>query len=117
MAETALDPGQARAGRGAGLTELQNRHRQGAPPGQPSAFQDRFLTPPAACMVRAMAYEALKEAGASDEKAREAAEEIAGFENRLTNIEGELKLIKWMLGFNLAATAAIIVMLFRTIAT
>ncbi len=32
-------------------------------------------------------YEALKEAGASDEKARAAAEEIAGFENRLTRLE------------------------------
>lgn len=32
-------------------------------------------------------YEALKEAGASDEKARAAAEEIAGFENRLTRLK------------------------------
>ena len=32
-------------------------------------------------------YDALKEAGASDEKARAAAEEIASFENRLTRLE------------------------------
>lgn len=32
-------------------------------------------------------YDALKEAGASEEKARAAAEEIASFENRLTRLE------------------------------
>ena len=32
-------------------------------------------------------YDALKEAGASDEKARAAVEEIASFENKLTRLE------------------------------
>ena len=67
-------------------------------------------------MVLSRTYDALKAAGAPEDKARAAAEEIAGFENRPRRIEGELKLIKWMLGFNLAATVAVIVILFRTIA-
>ncbi len=58
-------------------------------------------------------YDALKAAGAPEEKAREAAEEIAGFEDRLTAIESDLKLLKWMLGFNLALSMAIAALLLR----
>lgn len=62
-------------------------------------------------------YEALKEAGASEEKAKAAAEAIQGIrkeerlrhiEDRLTRIEGEVNLIKWMLGFNLAVSTAVL---------
>ena len=60
-------------------------------------------------------YDALKEAGASEEKARKAAEAIASAENRFSRIEGELialrgeqNLLKWMLGFNLAMTVAVL---------
>jgi hypothetical protein len=60
-------------------------------------------------------YDALKEAGASEEKARKAAEAIAGYENRFAKIEndlvairGELGLVKWMIGFNLAMTVGIL---------
>lgn len=38
-------------------------------------------------------YEAFRAAGAPDDKAREAAEEIAGFENRLTRLEVMLALV------------------------
>lgn len=38
-------------------------------------------------VMLAKTYEAFKDAGASDEKAREAVEEIAAFENRLASIE------------------------------
>ena len=61
-------------------------------------------------------YDALKAAGAPEEKAREAAEEIAGFEDRLTAIESDLKLLKWMLGFNLALSMAIAALLLRALA-
>ena len=67
-------------------------------------------------MMLARTYDAFKAAGAPEDKAREAAEEIAGFESRLTQIESELKLIKRMIGFNLAATVAIIVTPFRAVA-
>ena len=49
-------------------------------------------------MMLAKTYEAFRDAGASDDKAREAAEEIAGFENRQAAIEADMKLLKWMLG-------------------
>ncbi len=57
-----------------------------------------------------------QDAGASDEKAREAAEEIAGFENRQAAIEADMKLLKWMLGGNLAFSLAILVILLRPLA-
>ncbi len=55
-------------------------------------------------------------AGAPDDKAREAAEEIAGFENRLATIEADMKLLKWMLGVNLAFSLAILLILLRPLA-
>jgi hypothetical protein len=64
-------------------------------------------------------YDALIEAGASQEKARKAAEAVAGYENKFANIdmklpkvEGELALIKWMIGFVLAGVAALILRAF-----
>ena len=36
-------------------------------------------------------YEALKSAGAPDDKAREAAEETAAYDNRLANIEADVR--------------------------
>lgn len=53
-------------------------------------------------------YDALKEAGASEEKARKAAEAIASYENRFTRLESDLALLKWMVGFNLAMTVAVL---------
>ncbi len=50
-------------------------------------------------------YEAFKAAGAPDDKAREAAEEIAGFENRLTRLEVMLALV-------LAGVASLVVKTF-----
>jgi hypothetical protein len=55
--------------------------------------------------------------------AKKVAEEVAGFENRiadlkteikteLAGVRGELSLVKWMVGFNLAMTAALLVRLF-----
>ncbi len=64
-------------------------------------------------MVLSKTYEAFRAAGAPDDKAREAAEEIAGFENRLAAIEADMKLLKWMLGVNLAFSLAILVILLR----
>lgn len=51
------------------------------------------------------AYDAFRAAGATDDKAREAAEEIAGFQDRLTTVESDLKPLQWMVGFNLANLA------------
>ena len=50
-------------------------------------------------------YEAFRAAGAPDDKAREAAEEIAGFENRLPRLEVMLALV-------LAGVASLVVKTF-----
>jgi hypothetical protein len=64
-------------------------------------------------------YNALKSAGASEEEARGAASEVAGYGNRLTNIDGELNLIRselsshrWVLGYLVAAVSAIMFKVF-----
>lgn len=56
-------------------------------------------------MMLSKTYEAFKAAGAPDDKAREAAEEIAGFENRLTRLEVMLALV-------LAGVASLVVKTF-----
>jgi hypothetical protein len=41
------------------------------------------------------------------------AEALNSHENRFIKIEGELTLLKWIVGFNLAATVAVFFMLLR----
>ena len=60
-------------------------------------------------------YAALREANVPEDKATAAAEEVAGFDNRLAELKGdmvglkgEVSLVKWMIGFNLAMTAALV---------
>ena len=60
-------------------------------------------------------YDALLAAGAPEDKARDAAEEIAAYENRLTRIETDIALIKemmatktWVLSLVIAQTFAIL---------
>lgn len=60
-------------------------------------------------------YDALKEAGASEDKARKAAEVLASYEsqfaairNDLTTIKGDINLLRWMLGFVLAGVVTLI---------
>jgi hypothetical protein len=45
-------------------------------------------------------YDALMAAGAGDEKARAAAEELAGYESRFARIESDLSVLKWIGGIN-----------------
>ena len=53
-------------------------------------------------------YEALVQGGATVDTAKRAAEEVAAYDNQITRIRGELNLLKWMVGFNLALTAAVL---------
>ena len=69
--------------------------------------------------VIAEVYEALIEAGASQEKAKKAAEALTGYENRfnwidrkLVKIEGDIVFLKWMLGLVMAGTCSLIVKTF-----
>lgn len=57
-------------------------------------------------------YDALRAGGAPEEKAREAAVEVAAYENRLNKVEADLSLLKWMVGFNLVMTMAVVGKLF-----
>jgi hypothetical protein len=54
-------------------------------------------------------YHAFIEAGASDDTARAAAEELAGYEQRFAQIERDLLLVKWMLGVVIGGVAALVI--------
>ena len=65
-------------------------------------------------------YDALKSAGAPEDQARKAAEVVAGYDdrfasidNRFARIEGDLTLVKWMLGFNLAISVGLVMLALR----
>jgi hypothetical protein len=53
--------------------------------------------------------EALIEAGASPKAASEAAQEIANYE--VASLRADIKPVQWMVGFNLAMTAGVLVKL------
>ena len=52
-------------------------------------------------------YDALKEAGAPEDKARAAAEELAEYENRFSSMEGKLSLLQWQVGYLMVITTGI----------
>lgn len=47
-------------------------------------------------------------AGASEDKAGEAARAIAEYENRFSKIDSDLRILKWMVGATLAGVSAIL---------
>jgi hypothetical protein len=57
-------------------------------------------------MMLSRTYDA---AGAPEDKARAAAEELAGYESRFARIETDLAVLKWMLGVVLAGVASLMV--------
>jgi len=57
-------------------------------------------------------HDALIEAGTSEEKARAAARAMTNYETRISKIESDMNLLKWMVGFNLALTVAILFRVF-----
>jgi len=57
-------------------------------------------------------YDALIEAGTSEDKARAAARAMTNYESRFSKIESDVNLLKWMIGFNLAFTVAILFKIF-----
>lgn len=63
-------------------------------------------------LMLAKLYTALKAAGASEAEAEAAAAEVAGYENRLAKIDSDVAVVKWMVGFNLAATTAMLFKMF-----
>ena len=59
-------------------------------------------------------YDALRAAGANDELAKKAAEEVAGYERQLGDIRAELSVLKWMVGTNIALTLIVLGLLLRS---
>ena len=57
-------------------------------------------------------YDALIEAGASQDKARKAAEALANYESRFSRVDADLLLLKWMTGFILAGVSGLILKTF-----
>jgi len=60
-------------------------------------------------------YDALKEAGASEEKSRAAAKALAEYESRFNKIDAELQLMKWMLAACLALTGTVVGLLLNIV--
>ena len=59
-------------------------------------------------------YDALKEAGASEEKSRAAAKALADYESRFNKID-TVKIIKWMLGASLALSGTLVGLLLNIV--
>lgn len=57
-------------------------------------------------------YDALKDAGAPEDKARKAAEAVAAHENRFAKIEADLLLLKWMVAATLVGVLVLLVKAF-----
>lgn len=57
-------------------------------------------------------YDALRDAGASEEKARAAAAAIADYDNRFNKVEADLLVLKWMVGAVLAGVVSIVLKTF-----
>ena len=53
-------------------------------------------------------YDAFKEAGVSDDKARAAATAMAAYDSRFNKLETELAVVKWMVGANVALTLSLV---------
>jgi len=56
-------------------------------------------------------YTAVRAANVPDNQAMDVAEEIAGYENRLSCIERRLVVLTWMAAFNLAIVGAMLALL------
>ena len=52
--------------------------------------------------------DALEDAGADPAKARAAAEELAGYENRLASMDTRLSVLTWMAATNLVVTLGVL---------
>ena len=63
-------------------------------------------------MMVADLYDALKDAGAKEKLARGAAEAVANYDKDISELKSDMKLVKWMIGFNMAMTATIMFKLF-----
>jgi hypothetical protein len=59
-------------------------------------------------------YDALRAAGVPEDKAREAAEEVATFEKDLAGIKSNVRVLKWITGTTLAGVLALVIRTFTS---
>ena len=57
-------------------------------------------------------YDALRSGGVPDDKAREAAEEVAAYEKDLSEIKSDVRVLKWITGTTLAGVLALVIRAF-----
>lgn len=57
-------------------------------------------------------YDALIKAGAPEENARKAAQEVASYDSRLVRLEAKVTMLQWMVGINMAMTATMMFKMF-----
>ena len=62
-------------------------------------------------------YDAFKSAGAEEDKALAAASAIADYQRDIAELRGDVKLIKWIVGFNLAFSVTILFLIVRLLGT
>ena len=61
-------------------------------------------------------YDALKSAGAEEDKALAAATAIADYRRDIADLRGDVRPILWMVAFNLAFSLAVVMLLVRLLA-
>ena len=66
--------------------------------------------------VIAEVYEAFRSAGAQEDKALAAASAIADCQKDVAELRGDVKLIKWITGFNLAFPVTVVMLTIRLLA-
>lgn len=59
-------------------------------------------------MMLTEVYDALKDVGANEKKARRAAEALADYQRDISDLRGDTRVLKWIAGTNLAFTMAIL---------
>lgn len=61
-------------------------------------------------------YDAFKSAGVEENKALAAASAIADCQKDIAELSGDVKLIKWIVGFNLAFSVTVLMLIVRLLA-
>jgi hypothetical protein len=64
-------------------------------------------------LMLAELYDALKDAGATEDHARKAAEAVAAFDDRLQRVERRLDVLTYMVGTNITISLFIVGLLWR----
>lgn len=59
-------------------------------------------------LMNADLYDALKEAGVSEQKSRQAAISVANYESRIAKVESGIEILKYMVGTNILITLGVL---------